>query len=374
MESFQWTQCFETGLPTVDAQHQKLVDVINRFGNLLMESKDSSIDEIETVFGELASYAQYHFQEEEALMVEAELNPSYIEEHRNEHAKFIRDVTSWHDTLSADNRERDDKALLDFLTNWLAYHILGSDQLMACLMSAKTSGISQEEAYQAYQARKDPATATLLQAMNLLFNQVSERNRELLELNKTLEARVIERTHELSDANHLLENMAMTDVLTGLANRRHALLSFESEWQQSLISGDPLACMMIDADNFKIINDTFGHDAGDEVLRQLSLTLKTTVRNDDTVFRLGGDEFLILCANTTLDGAMQVAEKVRDAVSTLRVAAGSGVWVGSISVGVAVRNESMKNIEEHLKAADDSVYIAKHNGRNCVATGCDRNL
>jgi len=55
-----------------------------------------------------------------------------------------------------------------------------------------------------------------------------------------------------------------------------------------------------------------------------------------------------------------------------RVAAGSGVWVGSISVGVAVRNESMKNIEEHLKAADDCVYIAKHNGRNCIATGCDK--
>lgn len=184
---------------------------------------------------------------------------------------------------------------------------------------------------------KDPATATLLQAMNRLFNQVSERNRELFELNRTLEARVAERTHELLEANHQLENMAMTDVLTGLPNRRHALHSFQAEWQRSVANGQPLACIMIDADGFKAINDTYGHDAGDEVLRQLSARLKDTVRNDDLVCRLGGDEFLIICGNTTRDGAMQTAEKLCHAVSLMRVAAGGGVWSGSISLGVAVR-------------------------------------
>jgi hemerythrin len=210
--------------------------------------------------------------------------------------------------------------------------------------------------------------------MNRLFAQASERNRELFELNRTLEARVAERTRELLDANQQLENMAMTDVLTGLPNRRHALLALEAEWHKSVANGQPLACMMIDADGFKAINDTYGHDAGDEVLRQLSATLRDAVRNDDVVCRLGGDEFLIICATTTLIGAFQTAEKLRQTVSALRVAAGGGVWSGSISLGVAVRLEGMKGVDELLKTADKGVYLAKHNGRNCVATVCDTAL
>lgn len=181
---------------------------------------------------------------------------------------------------------------------------------------------------------------------------------------------VAERTQELLNANHQLENMAMTDVLTGLPNRRHALLSFQAEWQKSVANGQPLACMMIDADGFKAINDTYGHDAGDDVLRQLSMKLKDSVRNDDMVCRLGGDEFLIICGNTSLDGAMQTAEKLRSAVSFMRVAAGGGVWSGSISLGVAVRLEGMKSVDELLETADEGVYLAKRNGRNCVATVC----
>jgi len=367
MPSFEWTPCFVTGLTTVDEQHHRLVDVINQLGELLMRPQGSSADEIEAVFGELASYAEFHFQDEEALMLQAGLDPRHVSHHQDQHAKFLQDVAHLHDGLLAGNQQ-DSSALLDFLSNWLAYHILGTDQLMTCLMNAEKSGQSQEEAYQTYQAGKDPATATLLQAMNRLFNQVSERNRELFELNRTLEARVAERTQELLKANLQLENMAMTDVLTGLPNRRHALLSFQAEWQKSVANGQPLACMMIDADGFKAINDTYGHDAGDEVLRQLSVGLKDTVRNDDMVCRLGGDEFLIICGNTSLDGAMQTAEKLRSAVSLLRVAAGGGVWSGSISLGVAVRLEGMKSVDELLKTADESVYLAKRNGRNCVAT------
>jgi len=370
MPSFEWTPCFVTGLTTVDEQHHRLVDVINQLGELLMRPQGSSADEIEAVFGELASYAEFHFQDEEALMLQAGLDPRHVSHHQDQHAKFLQDVAHLHDGLLAGNQQ-DSSALLDFLSNWLAYHILGTDQLMTCLMNAEKSGQSQEEAYQTYQAGKDPATATLLQAMNRLFNQVSERNRELFELNRTLEARVAERTQELLKANHQLENMAMTDVLTGLPNRRHALLSFQAEWQKSVANGQPLACMMIDADGFKAINDTYGHDAGDEVLRQLSVGLKDTVRNDDMVCRLGGDEFLIICGNTSLDGAMQTAEKLRSAVSLMRVAAGGGVWSGSISLGVAVRLEGMKSVDELLKTADESVYLAKRNGRNCVATVCE---
>ena len=125
---------------------------------------------------------------------------------------------------------------------------------------------------------------------------------------------------------------------------------------------------MIDADGFKGINDKFGHEAGDNVLRELAKCLRRSVRNDDIVCRLGGDEFLIICAYTDLPGAMKTAEKLRSEVSELRVRAGSGDWIGSVSVGVAQRSPEMKFEEELLKRADEGVYVAKNNGRDCVST------
>jgi len=367
MESFRWDQCFVTGLPMVDEQHHYLVDLINQFGNLLMQHQGVTPAEIEQLFQELKSYTQYHFKEEEALMVRANMADDHVKAHVKEHGQFLQDVTHMHSAMSADNRDAA-TALLNFLTNWLAYHILGSDQLMAALIKAAAEGTRADVAYAAFQSHKDPATATLLQAMSQLVSQVSERSRALFELNQTLEARVAKRTLELSQMNQRLENMAMTDVLTNLPNRRHAMLMLEREWQDSLKNGTPLACMMIDADGFKTINDRFGHDAGDEVLRQLARSLTQAVRNDDVVCRLGGDEFLIICANTPLDGALRTADKVHQEVADLRVVAGTGEWCGSISVGVAASHASMATVEALLKAADEGVYAAKARGRNCVAT------
>jgi hemerythrin len=353
----------------VDDQHHHLVDVINQFGEMLMRPQGSTEQELEGVFDELARYAERHFREEEALMVSSALDKRHIDHHKQQHEQFLQDVTHLHAGVATGKRE-DAINLRNFLTNWLAYHILGSDQLMAWLMAASVAGKSQEDAYHSYMASKDPATATLLKAMNGLFNQVSERNRELYELNLTLEARVAERTRALFAANERLENMAMTDVLTSLPNRRHAMLAFEAEWQKSQATGAPLSCMMIDADGFKGINDTYGHDAGDVVLRQLARMLREAVRTDDIVCRLGGDEFFVICANTPLGGALQTAEKVRSDVASMRVVAGEGIWQGSISVGVAVAGASMNGIEELLKCADQGVYLAKRNGRNRVATVC----
>jgi hemerythrin len=189
----------------------------------------------------------------------------------------------------------------------------------------------------------------------------------LLQLNQTLEARVVERTNELAAANQQLEGIALTDVLTGLPNRRHAMRCLEHAWKESFTNNTPLTCMMIDADGFKQVNDNYGHDTGDEVLRQLARNLKYAVRTDDIVCRLGGDEFFVICPKTPQDGAMQLAEKVRQVIAALRVPTGSSEWHGSISIGVAERNNGMYNFEALIKAADDGVYLAKKNGRNRVA-------
>ena len=181
-----------------------------------------------------------------------------------------------------------------------------------------------------------------------------------------MEKKVAERTQSLYEANQLLEKSAMTDVLTNLPNRRHAMESLTQTWSASIRYNEPLSCMMIDADGFKQINDNYGHDAGDEVLIQLSQKLRAGVRGADIVCRLGGDEFLIICPNTTIDKALIVAEKMREQVANLRVSVKGGEWIGSISVGVAERTLEINDIEKLMKAADNGVYLAKQNGRNRV--------
>ena len=374
MQAFQWTHCFATGLADVDQQHQRLVDVINRFGALIMREDGATAAELEVVFAELAQYASFHFAEEEALMAASGLTPQYVESHRQKHLQFMAEVTLLYEGIGADNRGAA-KGLLEFLTNWLAYHILGSDQFMAKQIALIASGGSDSRDVTQPDAQvQDPAMDALLAALNGLFQQVSDRNHALVHLNKTLEARVSERTQALTektqalaDANQQLDEIANTDVLTGLPNRRHAMRSFQRAWSEAVSSNTALACMMIDADGFKQINDTHGHDAGDRVLQALSMQLRNAVRTDDLVCRLGGDEFLIICAATPMDGALQLAEKIRSDVAALRVNAGAGEWRGSVSIGVAVRTAGMNSMEDLLKTADLGVYAAKRNGRNCVA-------
>jgi hemerythrin len=367
MEAFCWTPSFETGIAEVDEQHHRLVGLINRFGSLLMGEKDVPLAELEAIFAELSDYTQYHFSEEESLMRDMGLTPRYVEEHHQAHQNFLLEVTQLRSAVSSGNL-RAARSLLQFLTHWLAYHILGSDRFLAKEIAATKSGAGSTAAYLTHIPTNDPATEALLSALNGMIEQISERNRELVELNRTLEARVMERTQALTEANQCLEDLANTDILSGLPNRRYAMRRFAMEWEASIGKSIPLGCMMIDADNFKIINDTYGHDAGDAVLRGLSTQLQHTVRTDDIVCRLGGDEFLVICPRTALAGTLKLAESIRRKVAELRISAGSGEWKGSVSIGVAAWAPGMNSVEDLLKAADRGVYVAKRNGRNCVGT------
>ncbi len=368
MSAFDWDACFDTELALVDEQHHRLVDLINRFGDLLMQAQGASVEEIEALFGELARYAETHFRDEESLMGREGLALQYIADHHREHKRFIHELTRLHANPIAGKPEEAASKLLGFLTNWLAYHILGTDQVMARQVSAIRAGATAEQAYETRRATQDPATVMLLHSLDALFEQVTERNHDLIELNQTLEQRVAERTQELTEANQRMADMALTDALTGLPNRRQALMRMQQDWPDTPRDDAPLSCIMIDADGFKGINDTHGHDAGDEVLRRLGRQLRDFARNDDCVCRLGGDEFLVICPHTPLTGALLLAEKLRAAVATLRVPAGDGEWRGSISAGAATRQPGMQGTDELLKAADEGLYLAKRNGRNAVAT------
>ncbi len=367
MNTFQWDSNFETGLDDVDQQHQNLVNLINRFGELIYQQNNASIFDIETVLGELVAYTQYHFLEEEKMMAIQGLDSRFIEHHMKLHLEFLQEVQKMQAGVVLRNLNAA-KPMMKYLVHWLAFHILGVDQSMARQVAAIEVGKNSADVYLLEYGISQNVTQPLLRAIDSLFQKVSDQNRELIEINQSLEKKVLERTSALSEANHLLEEMALTDILTGLPNRRHAMARLAKEWTQSLTTAAPLSCMMVDADGFKQINDSFGHDAGDEVLKQLSRHLSYSVRTDDTVCRLGGDEFLIICPHTNLQGAMQAAEQMRQAVASLRVPAGTGHWLGSISVGVSSRNDDMNSPEDLIKAADEGVYIAKRKGRNRVAS------
>ena len=353
----------ETGLEEVDLQHQHLVQLTNDFGSLLSLDKIAP-DDVEKLFSELVSYSEYHFEEEEKLMDETGIDPGFSDTHRKIHEGFINDVLLMKGMIA------DGKAVLadlfEFLMNWLVYHILGDDKKMAGQIHAIQNGQEAQPTVLANQEEVDSASSMLLSSLNNLFSQVSRRNKELAELNKTLEMRVEQRTSELQEANHKLAELVLTDSLTGLSNRRHAMQLLEKIWHDSELNKSPFGCMMIDADGFKAINDSFGHGAGDTVLCQLANNLTYSIRTDDFVCRLGGDEFLIICPDTDLDGTHHIAKLIHKHIAQLEVAVEGGSWVGSISVGVAIKSDAMGKPEDLLKKADEKVYEAKKAGRNCV--------
>lgn len=173
---------------------------------------------------------------------------------------------------------------------------------------------------------------------------------------------------ELAVTNRRLQEAALTDVLTGLPNRRYAIEFFQREWLATNRSKRPLACMLIDVDNFKTINDTHGHDIGDAVLKQVSAAIKKALRAQDVACRTGGDEFTVICPQTDLPAALICAERVRKAVAAMEVDAGHARVKCGLSIGVAVRDAGTTDIDALLKRADEGVYLAKQHGRNCVAT------
>lgn len=140
------------------------------------------------------------------------------------------------------------------------------------------------------------------------------------------------------------------------------------EWSAGNRNNRPLSCMVVDVDFFKAVNDTYGHDVGDNVLKQTAAAIKSGLRTQDVVCRVGGDEFLVICPDTSLDAAMKCAERMREAVHGAAINCGRIQIKASISVGVACRDPATADFEAFMKVADQGLYVAKQNGRDCVAT------
>lgn len=175
---------------------------------------------------------------------------------------------------------------------------------------------------------------------------------------------------KLKEANELLQHLSSTDGLTGVANRRAFDDHLEVEWQRSIRSSTHLSLIMLDIDHFKAYNDTYGHQGGDECLKQVATTIKKALkRPGDFVFRYGGEEFGVILPETPEEGARRVAENIRAAIEELQIPhIGSKVseWV-TISLGTATMVPTKNTTPSTLIAsADKALYEAKQDGRNRV--------
>ncbi len=166
-----------------------------------------------------------------------------------------------------------------------------------------------------------------------------------------------------------LEALAYTDELTGLANRRASLKRMASEFRRYKRYHHPLSIMMIDIDRFKTVNDNYGHDQGDGVLKSVAGLLDHGCRDEDMAGRLGGEEFLILLPETNLQQAQLLAERLRQRCEQNQISVGEVDICVTISIGVAQASHLDQSAKGMLKRADVALYNAKREGRNCVLTG-----
>ena len=198
------------------------------------------------------------------------------------------------------------------------------------------------------------------------FAELEARVKSMLRI-KRLQDALEERERELSEVNRQLLKMAQTDALTGLDNRRYLEERLEEMFGHSRRLKEPLAVVLCDLDRFKSVNDTYGHQAGDVVLKQLARILKQEALEIDRVGRYGVEEFMLMLHVTLLDAAVTIAERVRKAVEAHTFSFDGGTLQRTMSCGVAAwPHPRIEDCDALVKAADDALYVAKETGRNRV--------
>ncbi len=193
--------------------------------------------------------------------------------------------------------------------------------------------------------------------------------KSLQERNDYLESLVEQRTRALEEANFKLELLSNTDGLTGIANRRSFDMALEEEWNRARRADIPLALIMLDVDHFKLFNDHYGHLAGDDCLRSLTqVLLKEVRRSGELVARFGGEEFVVLMPDSSVQAAVDAAQRIQAAVRVLGLIHAETVsGVVSFSFGVASLKPSSEHVPDDLvRQADLALYRAKALGRNRI--------
>jgi two-component system cell cycle response regulator len=211
----------------------------------------------------------------------------------------------------------------------------------------------------------------LVKALELGVNDVLARPIDPLELGARAKTQIRRKRYAdylRDNLDHSLE-LAVTDQLTGLHNRRYMAGQLDALVRRAAVGGGtPVGLLVIDIDHFKKINDSFGHQVGDEVLREFAVRLASNVRAIDLPVRFGGEEFVVVMPDTELEDALRIAERIRLHVagSPFRVLGGEELLTVTISIGVAATLGADDGPDALLKRSDEAMYEAKTTGRNKV--------
>jgi diguanylate cyclase (GGDEF)-like protein len=208
----------------------------------------------------------------------------------------------------------------------------------------------------------------LLEEIERLKEENDGLRRALKEL-KELKDHYRETARELKAARERMKQLSITDDLTETYNHRYFMESLDLELRRAERYEYPISLMMLDIDHFKIYNDTYGHMAGDRVLKQVAHVMKETVRHTDILARYGGEEFAGILIKTELDEAYQVAERVRVAVENFAFDREETQPEShlTVSIGISTLSSDVSTLQRLIKTADKALYEAKGAGRNQVA-------
>ena len=223
---------------------------------------------------------------------------------------------------------------------------------------------------------EDEALLTALAAQAAVAIDNADLYRKLHELNLSLEQKVQERTADLVRANERLsvlnrelEESAITDSLTQVFNRRHFMERLRQEVKRAHRYGTPVSLLLFDIDHFKLVNDTYGHQAGDAVLAGVAETIKSRLRETDLLARYGGEEFCLIATAMGQGEAVLLADRMRQLIAAAAHPCGGRPVAVTVSIGVGAWRPSMhENFEELIRQADQALYRAKTEGRNRVCS------
>jgi two-component system cell cycle response regulator len=211
--------------------------------------------------------------------------------------------------------------------------------------------------------------ARLMRALDMGVNDYLTRPVDRNELQARVRTQIKRKRHSDYLRGRLEESieLAVTDALTGLHNRRYMETHLRLLAEQASDSGRPLSVVLVDIDNFKSVNDTYGHAVGDNVLREFATRFRRNTRAVDLACRIGGEEFVIVMPDTGLERACQVGERLRECIASepFRTDCDTSLVI-TASVGIATLDKSHCSIEALFKRADEALYVAKRGGRNRV--------
>jgi hemerythrin len=349
----------------VDEQHRRLVDLVNKLIGLLIETREISKELYSPILDEISGYAEEHFLDEELLMEREGLDSRFLARQKAAHKAFVGRINRF--AIEENKVHEQLHKLATFLVDWLQFHIIHVDQGITRQIHRIGNGLTPVEAFELEKRAISSDFVPMSSIVDQFLGVVHTKNIALDTMKDDAVKQVEVRTAELETTNEQLRDLATHDELTGLPNRRFAMINIKQLLLESNRYKQVFSIMLIDLDNFKAVNDRFGHLEGDSVLKKLGEYLRRSVRDSDIVCRLGGDEFLIICPSSNHEDVRIVAEKLVSGSSPCFTPDGRESWTGSVSIGIAEFSIGTLDPVELISLADGALYASKHRGGRSVS-------